>query len=314
VPVLAGASGDGFYPDPSVVDGNAGDDDAGPTTAARMERFRRDAPDLAAAACEAALIDAATAPADVTDLIIITCTGFAAPGLTDALIRRLGLSRGVRPISIGFMGCHAAINGFHVARALAVANPLARVLMCSVELCSLHFQYGWHAQRNVANAIFADGAAAVVVGQDDARAPSRWRLVGTASRLIDGTEDDMSWHVGDHGFVMTLSPRVPRIVSEHLRPWLDDWLGGHGRTVESIGSWAIHAGGPRIVSAVADRLGLSPAAAEPARAVLRECGNMSSATVLFTLRRLRDRGATLPCVALSFGPGLVAEAALLDDN
>ncbi len=285
-----------------------------PTTADRMVQFRRLAPDLAVRAGAAALRDAHLEPGPVTHLVLVTCTGFAAPGLADAVIKRLDLDRGVRRIYLGFMGCHAALNGLQVAHTEAMRDPGSRVLVCCCELCSLHFQYGWHADRIVATALFADGAAAVVVGQ--ARRPARhqWRLVDSATRLFDGTEDDMTWHIGDHGFVMRLSPSVPQKIASGLRPWLDDWLDSRGLSIPSIGSWAIHAGGPRIVSAVAERLDVGARACDAGRAVLRRCGNMSSATVLFILEHLRNAGAALPCVALSFGPGLVAEATLLDGD
>ena len=126
--------------------------------------------------------------------------------------------------------------------------------------------------------------------------------------------DAMSWRIGDHGFQMTLSARVPALIEAHLRPWLRDWLAQHGLSIDRVGSWAIHPGGPRILDAVGSALGLPPAAVAPSREVLAECGNMSSPTVLFILERLRARGAPGPTVLLAFGPGLVAEAVLLDQQ
>jgi predicted naringenin-chalcone synthase len=120
----------------------------------------------------------------------------------------------------------------------------------------------------------------------------------------------MTWHVGDHGFDMTLSTRVPNLIAANLRPWVDRWLRSHGLSIDVVGSWAIHPGGPRVLTDVEQALGLSPAMTTVSREVLGECGNMSSPTVLFLLDRLRRRQASRPCVALGFGPGLVAEAAL----
>jgi len=122
----------------------------------------------------------------------------------------------------------------------------------------------------------------------------------------------MTWRIGDHGFRMTLSPLVPERIREHLAPWLGAWLGGHGLTIEEVGSWAVHPGGPRIVDAVEDALTLGSGRLDESREILATHGNMSSPTVLFLLERLRAREAPGPCVALAFGPGLVAEAALLD--
>lgn len=121
----------------------------------------------------------------------------------------------------------------------------------------------------------------------------------------------MTWVIGDHGFEMTLSRRVPELIQKCLRPWLTHWLEEEGIRLEEVGSWAIHPGGPRILSAVEESLGLSPEATRVSRGVLSSCGNMSSPTVLFILDRLRSRNAPRPCVLLGFGPGLVAEAALV---
>jgi predicted naringenin-chalcone synthase len=121
----------------------------------------------------------------------------------------------------------------------------------------------------------------------------------------------MTWTVGDHGFAMSLSKRIPGLIGTNLKPWLESWLGGYGVAVRDVGSWAIHPGGPRILEAVAESLGLTAAQAADSRAVFARCGNMSSPTVLFILEHLRARRAPRPCVALGFGPGLTVEAALL---
>jgi predicted naringenin-chalcone synthase len=121
----------------------------------------------------------------------------------------------------------------------------------------------------------------------------------------------MSWRIGDHGFRMTLSARVPDLVRESVGPWLVEWLGRRGLRLEDVASWAIHPGGPRILSAVEAAAGLDRDRTRVSRGILADYGNMSSATVLFTLDRLRSENAPRPCVALALGPGLVAEAALI---
>lgn len=284
----------------------------GPTTAERMKHFAAFAPSLAAQASRQALADAGVEPGGVTHLITVTCTGFASPGVEHHVIESLGLSPTVARTQIGFMGCHAALNGLAVARALAISNPKARVLVQCVELCTLHFQYAWQPDQLVANALFADGAAAMVVGCDQTgRASGAWGVADTASTLLADSSEEMTWVIGDHGFEMTLSPRVPGIIAASVRPWIESWLAGHGLTLDDIATFAIHAGGPRIVSATAEALGLSEDRAAVSAKILREHGNMSSATLLFILKALGDRRAKTPCVALSFGPGLAAEAALL---
>jgi prepilin-type processing-associated H-X9-DG protein len=286
--------------------------DANPTTAERMARFAAEAGPLALMASSAALAAAAVDPAAITHLVTVCCTGFQAPGFDLDLIQGLPLVADVARTQVGFMGCHGALNGLRVAHAFAAADADARVLLCALELCSLHQQLGWHPERVVANALFADGAAATVLaaaGPVPVAPP--WRLLASGSTLLPDSADAMAWTIGDHGFEMGLSPRVPALIAARLAPWLDGWLDAQGLDRAAIGSWALHPGGPRLLESVRECLDLPASAIEPSTAVLRECGNMSSATILFILDRLQRAGAPLPCVALAFGPGLCVEAALL---
>ncbi len=290
---------------------STGSSDYGPTTRERMERYARAAPTLATRDARRALKESGYRPGEMTHLITVSCSGFSAPGVDVKLIKALGLRPIVERTHIGFMGCHGAINGLRVARALTGADPAARVLLCAVELCSLHMCYGWDPDRVVANALFADGAAAVVATSSLGGARNVWNVKATGSCIIPDSNNAMSWAIGDHGFEMSLSPRVPDLITEHLRPWIEQWLARYGLCLRSVGSWAIHPGGPRIVSAVEKALELAPDDTTVSRDVLAECGNMSSPTVLFILERLRNRDAPRPCIALAFGPGLVVEAVLL---
>jgi predicted naringenin-chalcone synthase len=282
----------------------------GPTTLERMQLYREHAYPLACEAAERALLDSPLTAAEITHLVTVSCTGFVAPGVDVELISRLGLPPTTLRTHVGFMGCHGAINGLRVVTAYATADPEARVLLCAVELCSLHYRFQWDPERFVGNVLFADGAAALV-GAGSSSADDAWRVTSTGSCLIPDSTDAMTWCVGDHGFEMTLSSRVPDLIGEHLRPWMAAWLASQGLTIEQIGSWAVHPGGPRIVAAVEESLGLPKEATAVSREVLAQCGNMSSPTVLFILDRLRARQAPRPCVTIAFGPGLVAEAALL---
>jgi predicted naringenin-chalcone synthase len=276
-----------------------------------MRHYVEHAGPLAALAARQALARAGLAPGTITHLVTVSCTGFRAPGADVHVIKELGLPPTVARTHLGFMGCHGALNGLRAARAYVEADPAARVLLCAVELCVLHYHYAWDPQKMVANALFADGAAAVV-GVPGAAAPAGcWRLDANGACLFPDCEDAMTWTVGDHNFEMTLSKRVPGLIGEGLRPWLESWLAGCGVALGGVRSWAIHPGGPRILSAVEEALRLGREDSAASRAVFAEFGNMSSPTVLFILERLRSLGAPRPCVALGFGPGLAAEAALL---
>lgn len=286
--------------------------DGSPGTAARMRAFHDHAGTLALEACRGALEESGLRPELISHLVTVSCTGFQAPGVDLFLIEQLALRPGVQRTHVGFMGCHGALNGLRVARAYAEADPQAVVLLCAVELCSLHMHYGWDPEKVVANALFADGAAAVVAS---AAAPSPGAalvLQASGSTVIPGTAELMHWQIGDHGFSMGLSPQVPEVVAAALNPWLRDWLAGQQVDPEGIRSWALHPGGPRILSACAEALGLDERQLAVSRTVLQEHGNMSSATVLFILERLRHSAAAGPCLALAFGPGLCAEAALFE--
>jgi prepilin-type processing-associated H-X9-DG protein len=287
-----------------------GPEDRGPGTAARMAVYAREAPKLACESAGAALETSGILPQQITHLITASCTGFFAPGLDAALIERLSLSRGVRRIHVGFMGCHAAFNALSAARDIAAANRGARILLCCVELCSLQWAYGSDPGKLVANALFADGSASAVIARDSDGRGAGWGIEGFSSYLIPDSADAMTWNLGDHGFEMTLSAGVPEIIRRNLGGWCESWLGEHGLSKRDIAAWAIHPGGPKILEAVGDALELSAEDLRFSRAVLRRHGNMSSPTVLFILKQIATESSGR-CVAIGLGPGLMAEGMLV---
>lgn len=284
--------------------------DRGPSTRVRNDRYADEAPMLAHGAAASALHAANLQPDQITHLVTVSCTGFYAPGIDIALIDDLELPPTTQRVQVGFMGCHAAINGFRAASGLVAADPTAKVLMCCVELCSLHMQYGMDADRIVSNALFADGASAAVVGST-AEANGLGTLAATGSCLMPNSRDAMTWRIGDHGFEMTLSAQVPDLINEHLVAYLKPWLEKNGESFDSIGGWAIHPGGPRILSAVQSALALPDSELEIPRSVLGSRGNMSSATLLFILDQFAQREIPKPWLLMGFGPGLEIEVALI---
>lgn len=281
----------------------------GPSTQVRMERYEKEAIQLSHNACEKAIQSSGIARDAISHLITVSCSGFSAPGVDVGLIESLKLNRGVARTHVGFMGCQGAFNGLRVAKAFTESDPNAVALVCCVELCSLHQQYSENAQQIVANALFSDGAAAVVGSALDS-SDAAWQLSSQCSLILEGTQDLMSWRIGDHGFSMGLSPKVPDVILNELRPWLGEWLRTRNLTIDDISSWAIHPGGPRILDACSKSLGLEDSALDVSRQILADNGNMSSPTILFIIDTLRKRDAKLPCVSLAFGPGLSIEAAL----
>ncbi len=281
----------------------------GPSTATRMSCYADEAPNLAYVASMEALKDSLVLPEEITHLITVSCTGFKAPGFDIALIKKLKLSSGVERSHIGFMGCHGVFNAIRIAKSFAQNQSNAKVLICSVELCSLHFSYGWNPDQIVANALFADGASAAVITSKES--PSPLNIAGSGSFLFADSEDAMTWTVGDNGFIMTLSSQVPNLIEQHLESWLSTWLGKFDLGIKDIQSWAVHPGGPRILDSVEKALNLNKEHMQISRDILAQHGNMSSATILFILRCISQKKDAVPCVALGFGPGLVAEAFLI---
>ncbi|GMU93768.1 MAG: chalcone synthase [Candidatus Hydrogenedentota bacterium] len=279
----------------------------GPSIRTRMEKYEKESLPLAVEASKCALHESGVLPEAITHLITVSCSGFAAPGVDIGLIKQLGLPRTCQRTHVGFMGCHGALNGLRVARGFVESDPKARVLLCAVELCSLHYHYGWTPEQLVANALFSDGSAAIVGAATD---NGTWQIAGTGSCLVPDSEDAMTWRIGNNGFIMSLSSRVPELIGSYLRPWMEQWLADHGLRLPDVKSWAVHPGGPRILGSVTKALNLPKDAVDVSKEVLRDHGNMSSPTILFILKRLRAQNAPLPCVALGFGPGLMAEATL----
>ena len=283
----------------------------GPTTAERMIRYVEEAAPLACRAAENAIQEAEIISSQISHLVTVSCTGFSAPGFDIRILKELKLSPSVARTHIGFMGCHGAMNGLRVASALTETSAEACVLLCAVELCTLHFSYEGDIDKVVANGLFADGAGAAVGVSEKARDSSHsWRVGATGSFLFPDSEEAMTWNIGNYGFEMTLSPRVPSLIAKFLRPWLEAWLAEKNLRMNEIRSWAIHPGGPRILKAVTSSLNLPAEATAVSEEILKRHGNMSSATLFFILSRLRALEAPRPCLALGFGPGLAAEAVL----
>jgi predicted naringenin-chalcone synthase len=274
--------------------------DGFPTTKARMQRYEAAAPALAETALDA--LGMAEEGPRVTHLIFASCTGFAAPGLDHWVINRYGIPGSVERSIIGFMGCQAAINALKLAWHIVRSQPSARVLVICLELCTLHLQGTSAIEQLLSFQIFADGCAAALVTSD----PVGLRMDGFHAGLVPQAADQITWRIGDHGFDMTLSGMVPFTLAHALPDWSGQILGGADPS--EIDLWAVHPGGRSILDAVAHGLDLPEGALAHSRAVLREHGNMSSATVMFVMRDMMAQAAPgqRGC-AMAFGPGLSAE-------
>jgi len=253
--------------------------------------------------------------ADITHIITLSCTGFSAPGPDIQVIRALGLPASTQRYHIGFMGCYAAVQGLRMAEALCRRDPSATVLVLSVELCTLHLQFSEDLDDLIAGAVFADGGAGALVSAQPPMSPgSALELLEFRTALTEGGEEDMAWTLGNHGFRMKLSTYVPELIGANLTPILEGLLHPIGLRPEEISWWAVHPGGRAILDRVEAVAGLDPVQLEASRQVLRDFGNMSSATLLFVLRELLEGGGMTPgdrVLGLAFGPGLTVESLLL---
>jgi len=253
---------------------------------------------------------------DITHVVTVSCTGFYNPGPDLDLIQGLGLPASTERYNLGFMGCYAAFPALRMADQFCQARPDAVVLVVCLELCSLHLQFREEADSLLANSLFADGAAAVLVS---ARTPAADRPALTmesfASALAPEGESDMAWEVGNHGFDIRLSTYVPKIIEANISGILNGVLQSSPWNIDEISIWAVHPGGRSILDRIESALELNPDHLDDSREVLRQYGNMSSVTVLFVLNRILNRSElheTHPICAMAFGPGLTIETALLE--
>jgi len=273
-----------------------------PGTAARMKVFEEKGPELAEQAVRSALLQAKVEANSLTHLILISCTGMVAPGLELDLMRRLGIPSSVERYCIHFMGCYAAFTGLRLADQLVKANPKSRVLVVSVELCTLHFQKEYTEDNLLANSLFGDGAAAALVMQSE----KGLQIKNYFSEVLWEGEKDMAWKIGDFGFEMRLSQYIPSLLNQGIRRLRD--LFEAKFNFSKVRHVAIHPGGKQILIQVQEAFGLSPEVNRHALEVLRTCGNMSSASILFVLERmLQDSSIQGDILALGFGPGLTLE-------
>jgi predicted naringenin-chalcone synthase len=293
------ADTDGFY-----AHGNF------PTTATRMARFEKSAPVIAMSALDALGLDGERER--VTHLVVASCTGFIAPGIDQLIVKAAGLNPGVERTVVGFMGCYAAVNSLRLAHHFVRSDPSARVLVVNLELCTLHFQETAELERLLSMLLFGDGCSAALVTADE----TGLALNDFRAATIADSGDAITWRIGDQGFDMHLSGEVPGRIQKALRFEAERNDGEgllRGTQVSDYDLWAVHAGGRTILDAVEAGFELPGEALNWSRGVLRDFGNMSSATLMFVLQRIMGQvGVSVDRAskgfAVAFGPGLAAES------
>ena len=286
-----------------------------PTTSQRMSTYQQHAASLALEAVESCVQKAAADKSEITHLITVSCTGMYAPGLDIELVDKGGLSTSVERTAINFMGCYAAFNALKVANSIIKADEHANVLLVSVELCSLHFQKDTNDDALLSNALFGDGAAAVLMSRSSSTKPSLAFKSFHNDLALQG-KTEMGWFIKDMGFEMKLSGEVPEIIRNGIQRLTNGLLAKLQLEVSQIDYFAIHPGGRKILEVIEESLSLDPLQNQPAHQIMADFGNMSSPTVLFVINKIlenlkpEDRGKKM--LSFAFGPGLTMESMLLE--
>lgn len=281
-----------------------------PDTATRMARYETLAPQLAMRALHTLGID--DQRDRISHLVVSSCTGFVAPGIDQLIVKMAGLNPDVERTVVGFMGCYAAVNSLRLAHHVIRSEPASRVLVVNLELCTLHFQQSSNVEHLLSMLLFGDGCAAALVTAD----PTGLALRDFRAATIEDSGDAITWRIGQSGFDMHLSGAVPTRIARALAAELrrnDDGGLLRGTSPDDYTLWAVHAGGRSILDAVTAAFRLAPDALSGSRGVLKDFGNMSSATLMFVLERLlhSPEKTAFPGArgfAVAFGPGLAAES------
>ena len=289
-----------------------------PDVTQRLNAFKENAASVALAAMKVAFQKLNTSIADfkITHLITVTCTGIYAPGLGAVLIEELGLPDDIFHTAINFMGCNAAFPALNLADMITKTDENAKVLIVCVELCTLHFHATDNNDNLLANTIFGDGSAAVVVVSDStAKKNHRAGLCinGFYSMLLNKGKNLMGWNITPVNFEMVLDGSIPEFIGNEVNEIVMKASKKLKTDPSAIDKWAIHPGGKKILDSIKKQTQLSDSDMQYSYKVLSDYGNMSSPTILFVLNEIiRDEhkeGETI--FSIGFGPGLSIETALL---
>lgn len=290
------------------------------TQADLLDRHKRLAVDMGMRALQACLDDAGATVADIRHLCCVTSTGFLTPGLSALLIRELGIDRHCSRTDIVGMGCNAGLNALNVVSSWSVANAGELAVVLCTEACSAAYVLDSTMRTAVVNSLFGDGAAALaVVGRpagDSLGVAGHPRILKFASCIIPEAIDAMryDWDSVQNRFSFFLDPQIPYVVGAHAEIVADRLLANTGLRRSDIAHWLVHAGGKKVIDAVTVNLGLNRHDVRHTTSVLRDYGNVSSGSFIFSYERLLQESVTTPGdygVLMTMGPGSTIETALI---
>ncbi|MGW1685256.1 3,5-dihydroxyphenylacetyl-CoA synthase DpgA [Streptomyces koyangensis] len=276
--------------------------------------------DMGTRAVLTGLKDAGADPSDVRQLCCVTSTGFLTPGLSALMIRELGIDRHCSRVDIVGMGCNAGLNALSSVTAWATTHPGELALLVCAEACSAAYTIDGTMRTAVVNSLFGDGAAAIAVVADTTATP-HGELPGPCvlkfgSCLITDALDAMryDWDREQQRFSFFLDPQIPYVVGAHAELVVDRLLEGTGLRRSDIRHWLVHSGGKKVIDAVTVNLGLTRHDVRHTTGVLRDYGNLSSGSFLFSYERLIGEGLVKAGdlgVMMTMGPGSTIETALI---
>ena len=266
-------------------------------------------------AIEECIIAAAIDKNDITDIIFVSSTGLATPGLDALIANKMRLNKNINRMSIFGLGCAGGVSGFAKANAFAKANPNAIVLIVTVELCSLTFLKTDFSKSNfIGSSLFSDGiAASIIKGDNHLIKENKIEIIGSQSKLYYDSLDVMGWDFLDSGFKVIFSQDIPTIINKNVREDVLDFLKKHNLDLSDIKNFIFHPGGKKVLMAYADALAVEGDFLKYTRQVISEYGNMSSVTVLYVLEKFLSRGFQNGYgLMMALGPGFSSEMVLLN--
>lgn len=289
-----------------------------PDVTQRLTVFKENAPSLAIAAIKDAFQKLNTSITDfkITHLITVTCTGIYAPGIGAALIEQLNLSEDISHTAINFMGCNAAFPALNLADMITKTDENAKVLVVCVELCTLHFQAVDNNDNLLANTVFGDGCASVVVVSDTAakmNQQSGLTINGFYSLMLYKGKNLMGWNITPVNFEMVLDTGIPDFIGNEVNEIITKASEKFKTDILAVDKWSVHPGGKKILDSIKKQTQMGDSNMQYSYKVLSDYGNMSSPTILFVLNELMHTEHTEGenIFSIGFGPGLSIETALL---